>query len=89
MEKLVNLIWDIVGEEGRDDWEKNGLEFIEEVEFEEDSGVEYYKFGEWFVMLSYDFGGSLSLIEVDKNLDNLKKFLEQEKKQLFLVQNLR
>ena len=76
MEKLVNLIWDIVGEEGRDDWEKNGLEFIEEVEFEEDSGVEYYKFGEWFVMLSYDFGGSLSLIEVDKNLDNLKKFLE-------------
>ena len=89
MEKLVNLIWDIVGEEGRDDWEKNGLEFIEEVEFEEDSGVEYYKFGAWFVMLSYDFGGSLSLIEVDKNLDNLKKFLEQEKKQLFLVQNLR
>ena len=76
MEKLVNLIWDIVGDSGRDDWEKNGLEFIEEVEFEEDSGVEYYKFGEWFVMLSYDFGGSLSLIEVDKNLDNLKKFLE-------------
>ena len=71
MKKIVDKIWEIVDEED------NGLVFIEEVSFEEDSGVEYYKFGEWFVMLSYDFGGSLSLIEVDKNLDNLKKCLVQ------------
>ena len=74
--KNVNEIFEIEVDE--EDVFENGELIIEEVSNEEgdDSGVLVYSYNGKYVVMSFDFGGSLCEMDVYESLDDVKKLLE-------------
>ena len=74
--KNVNEIFEIEVDE--DDVFENGVLVVEDVSNEEgdDSGVLVYSYKDVFVLMSFDFGGSLCEMDVYESLDDVKKLLE-------------
>ena len=74
--KNVNEVFEIEVDE--EDVFENGELIIEEVSNEEgdDSGVLVYSYKDVFVVMSFDFGGSLCEMDVYESLDDVKKLLE-------------
>ena len=58
---------------------ENGVLVIEDVSKDEDddSGVLVYSYKDVYVLMSFDFGGSLCELDVYSSLDEVKKLLEQ------------
>ena len=61
----------------RDDFDGNGVLVIEDVSNEEgdDSGVLVYSYKDVYVLMSFDFGGSLCECDVYSSLDEVKEVL--------------
>ena len=58
---------------------ENGVLVIEDVSKDEDddSGVLVYSYKDVYVLMSFDFGGSLCELDVYSSLDEVKKLLKQ------------
>jgi hypothetical protein len=58
---------------------ENGVLVIEDVSKDEDddSGVLVYSYKDVYVLMSFDFGGSLCELDVYSSLDEVKKLLEK------------
>ena len=74
--KNVNEIFEIEVDE--EDVFENGVLVVEDVSNEEgdDSGVLVYSYNGKYVVMSFDFGGSLCEMDVYESLDDVKKLLE-------------
>ena len=74
--KNVNEVFEIEVDE--EDVFENGVLVVEDVSNEEgdDSGVLVYSYKDVFVLMSFDFGGSLCEMDVYESLDDVKKLLE-------------
>ena len=74
--KNVNEMLEIEVDE--EDVFENGVLVVEDVSNEEgdDSGVLVYSYKDVFVLMSFDFGGSLCEMDVYESLDDVKKLLE-------------
>ena len=74
--KNVNEVFEIEVDE--EDVFENGELIIEEVSNDEDdySGVLVYSYKDVYVLMSFDFGGSLCELDVYESLDDVKKLLE-------------
>ena len=73
--KNVNEVFEIEVDE--EDVFENGELIIEDVSNEEgdDSGVLVYSYKDVFVLMSFDFGGSLCELDVYSSLDEVKEVL--------------
>ena len=73
--KNVNEVFEIEVDE--EDVFENGELIIEEVSKDEDddSGVLVYSYKDVFVLMSFDFGGSLCELDVYSSLDEVKEVL--------------
>ena len=74
--KNVNEVFEIEVDE--EDVFENGVLVVEDVSNEEgdDSGVLVYSYNGKYVVMSFDFGGSLCEMDVYESLDDVKKLLE-------------
>ena len=74
--KNVNEVFEIEVDE--EDVFENGVLVVEDVSNEEgdDSGVLVYSYKDVYVLMSFDFGGSLCEMDVYESLDDVKKLLE-------------
>ena len=74
--KNVNEVFEIEIDE--EDVFENGVLVVEDVSNEEgdDSGVLVYSYNGKYVVMSFDFGGSLCEMDVYESLDDVKKLLE-------------
>ena len=74
--KNVNEVFEIEVDE--EDVFENGVLVVEDVSNEEgdDSGVLVYSYKDVYVLMSFDFGGSLCELDVYESLDDVKKLLE-------------
>ena len=73
--KNVNEVFEIEVDE--EDVFENGVLVVEDVSNEEgdDSGVLVYSYKDVFVLMSFDFGGSLCELDVYESLDEVKEVL--------------
>ena len=73
--KNVNEVFEIEVDE--EDVFQNGELIIEDVSNEEgdDSGVLVYSYKDVYVLMSFDFGGSLCELDVYSSLDEVKEVL--------------
>ena len=73
--KNVNEMLEIEVDE--EDVFENGVLVVEDVSNEEgdDSGVLVYSYKDVFVLMSFDFGGSLCELDVYSSLDEVKEVL--------------
>ena len=74
--KNVNEVFEVEVDE--EDVFENGVLVVEDVSNEEgdDSGVLVYSYNGKYVVMSFDFGGSLCEMDVYESLDDVKKLLE-------------
>jgi len=74
--KNVNEVFEIEVDE--EDVFENGVLVVEDVSNEEgdDSGVLVYSYKDVYVLMSFDFGGSLCELDVYSSLDEVKKLLK-------------
>ena len=74
--KNVNEVFEIEVDE--EDVFENGVLVVEDVSNEEgdDSGVLVYSYKDVYVLMSFDFGGSLCELDVYESLDEVKNILK-------------